>query len=309
MKIVVLDGHALNPGDLDWAPLRTLGDASVFPRTAPAEIMSRAIGAEILLTNKTPLDAACIAACPALRYIGVLATGHNVVDGAAARRRGIPVTNVPGYGTQAVAQHVFALLLELTNRVGQHAAGVRSGRWTEAPDWCYTEAPLQELAGLTLGIIGAGRIGEAVAGIGRALGMVVTVVGRGAGRTGLERVLRGSDVISLHCPLTEETRHLINATTLGWMKPGALLINTARGPLIDEPALADALRSGHLAGAGLDVLSQEPPPAGHPLLSAPNCLITPHNAWAARAARQRLLTAAMANLRAFLAGRAENVVN
>jgi glycerate dehydrogenase len=261
------------------------------------------------LTNKTPLGADTLAQLPDLRYIGVLATGYNVIDVAAARARGVAVANIPTYGTASVAQHVFALLLELTQHAGRHAQTVRDGAWARSPDWCYWEAPLIELAGLTLGIVGSGRIGQATGRIGEAFGMKVRYARRGGGRAELEEVLRTADVISLHCPLTEDTRHLVNATTLGWMKPTTFLINTSRGPLIDEPALAEALNTGRLAGAGLDVLSAEPPPAGHPLFSARNCLITPHIAWATHAARSRLLATAVANVRAFLTGRPQNVVN
>lgn len=308
-RIVVLDGHTLNPGDLSWTALEALGDCTIHAHTPTAEIVARAAGAPIILTNKTPLSAATLAALPDLRYIGVLATGYNVVDVAAARARGIPVANVPLYGTASVAQHVFALLLELTQHVGRHSASVRAGRWSESRDFCFWETPLLELSGRTLGIVGAGRIGSAVARIAEAFGMKVVFARRSGGRAELEQVLRTADVISLHCPLTDDTRHLINATTLGWMKPSVLLINTSRGPLIDEAALAAALHAGQIAGAGLDVLSTEPPPAGNPLFTAPNCVITPHIAWATRAARERLMGTAIANVAAFLAGKPENVVN
>jgi glycerate dehydrogenase len=308
-RIVVLDGHTLNPGDLSWSALEALGDCTIHAHTPAAEIVTRAAGAPIVLTNKTPLSAATLAALPDLRYLGVLATGYNVVDVAAARARGIPVANVPLYGTASVAQHVFALLLELTQHVGRHSASVRAGRWSESRDFCFWETPLLELSGRTLGIVGAGRIGSAVARIAEAFGMKVVFARRSGGRDELEQVLRTADVISLHCPLTDDTRHLINATTLGWMKPSVLLINTSRGPLIDEAALAAALHAGQIAGAGLDVLSTEPPPAGNPLFTAPNCIITPHIAWATRAARSRLMGTAIANVAAFLAGKPENVVN
>jgi glycerate dehydrogenase len=308
-RIVVLDGHTLNPGDLSWTALEALGDCTIHAHTPASEIVARAAGAPIVLTNKTPLSAATLAALPDLRYLGVLATGYNVVDVAAARARGIPVANVPLYGTASVAQHVFALLLELTQHVGRHSASVRAGRWSESRDFCFWETPLLELSGRTLGIVGAGRIGSAVARIAEAFGMKVVFARRSGGRAELEQVLRTADVISLHCPLTDDTRHLINATTLGWMKPSVLLINTSRGPLIDEAALAAALHAGQIAGAGLDVLSTEPPPAGNPLFTAPNCVITPHIAWATRAARERLMGTAIANVAAFLAGKPENVVN
>lgn len=308
-RIVVLDGYTLNPGDLSWSALEALGPLTVHDRTPPADIVARAAGAPIVLTNKTPLSAATLAQLPDLRFIGVLATGYNVVDVAAARARGVPVSNVPAYGTRSVAQHVFALLLELTQHVGHHAASVRDGRWAQCPDFTYWETPLLELDGLTLGLVGAGRIGQAVAELGRAFGLRVQFATRRGGRAELEQVLRTSDVVSLHCPLTDDTRGLINAATLALMKPTAFLINTSRGPLIDEPALAAALNSGQLAGAGLDVLSTEPPPAGHPLFSARNCLITPHLAWATTAARRRLMQVAVDNVRAFLAGTPQNVVN
>ncbi len=308
-RIIVLDGHALNPGDLSWAPLQTLGDCVLHDRTPASEIVPRSQGAQVLLTNKTPLTAATLAQLPGLRYVGVLATGYNIVDVTAARQAGIPVANVPAYGTASVAQHTFALLLELTQRTGHHAATVRDGRWTGSADWSYWDEPLIELEGLTLGIVGAGRIGQAVARIGEAFGMRVEFAARAGGRAELEKVLRHSDVVSLHCPLTDDTRGLINATTLSWMKPTALLLNTSRGPLIDEAALADALNAGRLAGAGLDVLSTEPPPGGNPLFTARHCLITPHLAWGTTAARARLLQVATDNVRAFLSGRPQNVVN
>lgn len=308
-RIVVLDGHALNPGDLAWAGLERLGDCTVHARTAAADIVTRSRGAAVVLTNKTPLDADTFAQLPDLRYVGVLATGYNVVDVVAARARGVAVANIPAYGTASVAQHVFALLLELSQHSGRHAQSVRAGDWAKSPDWCYWKSPLVELAGLTLGIVGSGRIGRAAGRIGEAFGMQVIYAGRSGGRAELEHVFRAADVISLHCPLTEATRQLINATTLGWMKSTAFLINTSRGPLIDEPALAVALNSDRLAGAGLDVLSAEPPPADHPLITAKNCLITPHLAWATHSARSRLLATAVENVRAFLAGRSQNLVN
>lgn len=308
-RIVVLDGHALNPGDLSWDPLSSLGEVVIHGRTAAPDIVARSQGAVALLTNKTPLGADTFAQLPELRYVGVLATGYNVVDVAAARARGVAVANIPAYGTASVAQHVFALLLELTQHTGLHAQSVRAGEWARSPDWCYWKGSLTELAGLTLGIVGNGRIGRAAGRIGEAFGMKVVYAGRAGGRAELEQVFRTGDVISLHCPLTDDTRHLVNATTLGWMKPAAFLINTSRGPLIDEPALADALNAGRLAGAGLDVLSAEPPPAGHPLFTAKNCLITPHLAWATHAARTRLLATAVENVRAFLAGRPQNLVS
>lgn len=316
MNIVVLDGYTLNPGDLTWNELRALGRCEIFDRTPPAEVVARAGAAEIILTNKALLPAVTISQLPRLKYVGVLATGTNVVDLAAARARGVSVTNVPAYGTRSVAQATFALLLELTNRVGHHAAAVRAGRWTQNADWCFWDAPLIELDGLTLGIIGLGRIGKAVAELGQAFGMKVighSSSGKNAPPcvtlVSLEEVFRASDVVSLHCPLTPQTQNLVNADHLRLMKPTALLLNTGRGPLVDEGALAEALNAGRLAGAGLDVLSTEPPAAGHPLLSARNCILTPHNAWGTQAARARLLRIAIENIRAFLAGAPINVVN
>lgn len=302
-RIVLLDGYTLNPGDLSWEALDELGDVSRYDRTPAAEIVPRARGAEAVLTNKTPLSRESLGQLPDLKYIGVLATGYNIVDVAAAAERGIVVTNIPEYGTQAVAEHTLALLLELARRVGDHAAGVRAGRWSANADWCYWDRPMLELFGLRLGIVGAGRIGRAFARIAEALGMTVAFAGRADGGTRLEELLRTSDVVSLHCPLTPETREIIRAETLRLMKPSALLLNTGRGPLINERDLADALNSGRIAGAGLDVLSVEPPPADHPLLQAKNCIVTPHQAWGARETRRRLFGLALENLRAYLGGR------
>ena len=317
MKIVVLDGFTLNPGDLDWSPLRALGDCVIHERTPLNRIVERAADAEIVLTNKTVLSRATLAALPNLRYVGVLATGFNVVDAAAARERNVPVANVPNYGTRSVAQHTFALLLELTQHAGQHAQTVRDGRWSASPDFCYWESPLVELDGLTMGLVGFGRIGRAVADLAVAFGLKVLVHTRTipatlpahVEMTSLDELFRRSDVVSLHCPLTPDTQQLVNATRLATMKASAFLLNTSRGPLIDETALAAALSAGLVAGAALDVLSVEPPPPDHPLLRAPHCLITPHLAWATRAARGRLLTIAVANVRGFLNGQPTNVVN
>ncbi len=316
MNICVLDGYTLNPGDLSWDELRQLGDCEIHDRTPPTEIIARAVNAEFVLTNKTPLPRATLAALPKLKYIGVLATGTNVVDLAAARERGIPVTNVPAYGSRSVAQAAFALLLELAQHTGHHAQRVRDGGWARAKDWCFWDSPLVELDGLTLGVVGMGRIGVTVAEIGRAFGLQV-IAHNPSAKSGppfvrfvdQETLFRTSDVVSLHCPLTPLTKNLVNAERLAWMKPSAYLLNTSRGPLIDEPALADALNSGRLAGAGLDVLSVEPPPAENPLLTARNCIITPHNAWATLAARSRLLHIAVENVRSFLNGKLQNVVN
>ena len=316
MRIVVLDGHTLNPGDLSWDGLRACGTCDIHPRTPPERVLDRARHAEILITNKIEIGRELIGQLPHLKYIGVTATGYNIVDLAAARQRGIPVTNVPTYGTRSVAEMVFAHLLNLTLHVGQHAQGVQEGRWTRAADFCYWDFPLAELSGKTLGIVGFGRIGRAVARVAAAFEMRVLVYdaipvapSEGVEPVDLETLFRSSDVVSLHCPLTPHTERLVNAERLAWMKPTALLINTSRGPLVDEQALADALNAGRIAGAGLDVLADEPPPADQPLLAARNCYVTPHIAWATQAARQRLLDAAVANLRAFLDGKPQNVVN
>jgi glycerate dehydrogenase len=315
MKIVVLDGYALNPGDLSWDGLKQFGSCEIYDRTPAAEVVPRAAQAAIILTNKTELTRAQLEILTPLKYIGVLATGTNVVDLAAARERNVTVTNVPAYGTKSVAQTTLALLLELTQHVGHHAETVRAGHWTRSADWSYWDRPLIELEGLTIGIVGFGRIGRAVADLAAAFGMRVLATSQ-THKDGpasvefvpLEDLFRRSDVVSLHCPLTPLTKHLVNAERLAWMKPAALLLNTSRGPLIDEPALANALNSGRIAGAGLDVLSQEPPPAGNPLLAARNCVITPHLAWATAAARARLMKIAVENLRAFLSGSPRNVV-
>jgi len=318
MKIVVLDGYTLNPGDLSWDGLKSLGNCEFYDRSSPAEVLKRAGGAEMVLVNKIVLSRETISSLPHLKYIGVTATGYNIVDVVAARERGIAVTNVPSYGTRSVAQMTFALLLELTQRVGHHAQTVRDGRWTACPDFCYWDYPLLELDGLTMGIVGFGRIGRSVANLAAAFGMKVLAHSRSSGAdvspvpvdfVDLETLFRRSDVISLHCPLTPETKHLVNAERLSWMRSSALLLNTSRGPLIDETALADALNSNRIAGAGLDVLGIEPPPANHPLLHVRNCLITPHIAWATRAARSRLLAIAIANVQAFLNGNPQNVVS
>lgn len=315
-RIVVLDGYTLNPGDLEWSPLSALGELTVHERTPAELILERAAGAGIVLTNKTPLPRSVIESLPDLKFIGVLATGYNAVDTAAAKERGIPVANVPGYGTAAVAQHVFALLLELTQRTGLHSDSVRAGDWARSVDWCYWHTPLVELSGLTMGVVGYGAIGQAVARIAQAFGMNVIAAtrtpradGGGVNFTSVDDLFRRADVVSLHCPLTPETQGLVNAARLATMKPSALLINTGRGPLIVEQDLAGALRKAVIAGAAVDVLSTEPPAADNPLLAAPHCLITPHLAWAARASRQRLLDAVADNVRAFLAGVPVHVVN
>ena len=315
MNIVVLDGYTMNPGDLSWAPLQSLGHCEIYDRTAATEVIQRAAHAEIVFTNKTLLSHNTIMQLPKLQYIGVLATGYNVVDIQAARERQIPVTNVPAYSTQSVAQMVFALLLEFTRHVGLHAEGVRRGRWSNNADFCYWEQPMIALETLTLGIVGLGAIGQAVAKLAQAFGMPVLAYQRtpkpvaGVKNVDLDTLFRDSDVISLHCPLTPATEHLINANSLALMKSSAFLINTGRGPLVDENALAEALLSSQIAGAGLDVLSVEPPKPDHPLFKLENCFITPHVAWATKTARQTLLDITVANLQAFLRGEPQNVVN
>ncbi len=315
-RIVILDTLGDFPAPFSWEPVTAIAPCEKHERSPAHTILERSRGATILLTNKTPLTAQTIAALPRLRYIGVLATGYNVVDVGAARYRGIPVANVPDYGTASVAQAVFALLLELTNHVGHHAGAVRKGRWSESPDFCFWDYPLIELAGRTFGIVGYGHIGQIVARIARAFGMHVLASTRtpkeADGVTSFvdrDTLFREADVVSLHCPLTPETQGLVNAERLASMRPGSYLINTGRGPLVDEPALATALDSGHLAGAGLDVLSAEPPRADNPLLRARNCVITPHVAWATVEARRRLVDITAANIRAFLTGRPQNIVN
>lgn len=318
MKIVVLDGYTENPGDLSWERFEALGDMTVYDRTAADEILARAKGAQVLLTNKTPLNAETLAAlAPELQYIGVLATGYNVVDIAAARSHGVPVCNIPTYGTAAVAQFVMALLLELCHHVGDHSRSVKAGDWSRCPDFCYWNTPLIELAGKTFGVVGYGRIGRAAAKLAAAFGMEVLACDAhaSAGSDGvarmvsLEELLAASDVISLHCPLFESNRGMINREAIARMKDGVLLINTSRGPLIDEQALADALHTGKVAGAGLDVLTVEPARPDNPLMKEPNCLITPHIAWAPKESRQRLMDIAVDNLKAWLAGSPQNVVN
>jgi len=316
-RIVVLDGYTLNPGDLSWEELEELGECSVYDRSSPKEVLNRAAGAEIILVNKIELSSDMIERLGSLKYIGVTATGYNIVDVEAARRRGIPVTNVPTYGTDSVAQMVFAHLLNLTQNVAHHAQTVRDGRWCSSEDFCYWDTPLIELAGLTMGIIGFGRIGRATAKLALAFGMKVIAydvkppkkMPEGGRPAKLQDVFRLADVVSLHCPLTPQTQNMVNERNLALMKKTAFLINTSRGPLIDEQALADALNNSQIAGAGLDVLTSEPPDEKNPLLRANNCHITPHIAWATRAARNRLLNEAVENVAAFLAGESRNVVN
>ena len=316
MNIIILDGYALNPGDLSYDCLRQFGELTVYDRTAPEELISRAIDADALLTNKVVLGEKEFAQLPRLRYIGVQATGYNVVDVEAARRHGITVTNIPAYSTASVAQMVMAHLLNITQRVGYYAEQNRSGRWATNPDFCYWDTPLIELADKQMGIIGFGRTGSAVAHLAKAFGMKVAAytsksqeeLPEGIIKMSLEELFRTSDVVSLHCPLTPTTHHLVNAERLALMKPTAILINTARGPIIDEQALADALNSTKIYAAGIDVLCEEPPRQGSPLLSARNCFVTPHIAWATLEARTRLLKICEENLRAFVEGSPQNVV-
>ena len=310
--IVILDGFTANPGDISWAAIEALGNCKIYDRTGEADVVARAADADIVLTNKTLITQKSLAALPRLRYIGVLATGYNTVDVQAAQQRGILVCNVPEYSTPNVTQAVFALLLELTNRTGHHSQTVHEGRWSVSPDFCYWDGELVELAGRTLGIVGYGRIGKAVAAVGRAFGMQILAHRRTASEdpqfVSLDRLLCESDVVSLHCPLVPDTKELINAARLAQMKPSAFLINTARGALIHEPDLAAALNAERIAGAGLDVLSVEPPLASNPLLSARNCVLTPHVAWATRNARLRLLEVTAANIRSYLLNRPQNVI-
>lgn len=311
MKIVVLDGYTENPGDLSWGPLQELGELTVYDRTPPEAVLERIGDAEAIYTNKTVLSRELIQAMPSVRFIGVLATGYNVVDVQAARERGIVVCNIPTYGTDAVAQYVFALLLELCHRVAHHAQAVQEGRWTACPDFCFWDYPLIELSGKTMGIVGYGRIGQRTAQIARAFGMQVLAYDafvQAEECVPLDELLERSDVVSLHCPLFPETRHIIRGETIARMKDGAILINTSRGPLVDEAALREALTSGKLYGAAVDVVSTEPVQPDNPLLGLENCLITPHIAWAPRESRQRLMDIAVENLRCFLRGAPQNIV-
>lgn len=312
MKIVILDGYTENPGDLSWDELAKLGELTVYDETPAEEILNRIGDAELVLTNKTPITAETIALKPTMRYVGVLATGYNVVDVAAAREHAVVVTNVPTYGTQAVAQYVFALLLEICHHVGHHNAEVQKGRWTNGKHFCFWDYPLIELAGKTFGVIGYGRIGRAAAQLARAFGMKVVAFdphSEGEEMVSLEELLRVSDVISLHCPLTNENTGLINRDTIAQMKDGVIIINTARGPLINENDLREALLSGKVQAAAVDVASVEPIREDNPLLGLDNCLITPHIAWAPKESRQRLMDVAVENVRAFLAGEPVNQVN
>ncbi len=316
MKIVILDGYTANPGDMSLDRLREFGELVSFDRTAPEQLLERAEGAEVLLTNKVIIDADAMSALPSLRYIGVLATGYNVVDIAEAHHRGIVVTNIPAYSTMSVAQMVMAHLLNITNQVALHAEAVREGEWQRCPDFSFTKASLIELDGLTMGIVGLGNIGMQVARMAQVMGMKVMAVSskpeeklRQLGirkAKSYEQLFREADVVSLHCPLTDETRHLVNRERLALMKPTAILINTGRGPLLDEQAVADALAAGKLYAVGVDVLTEEPPRSSCPLLHAPHCYITPHIAWASASARRRLISIAIDNVAAFLRGEAQN---
>lgn len=318
MKIVVLDGYVLNPGDLSWDGLKPFGDLIVYDRTPADEIIKRIGDAEVIFTNKTKIDKTILAACPTIKFIGVLATGYNVVDIQVAKEKNILVTNIPAYGTTAVAQFTIALLLELCHYVGEHNRSVHRGDWTSCEDWCYWNHPLIELAGKTIGMIGFGRIGQETAKIAQALGMKVLAYGSReieglASETlqyvSLDELLANSDVISLHCPLLETTQGIINKDNIAKMKDGVIIINTSRGPLIIEEDLAQALETGKVYAAGVDVVSLEPILADNPLLQAKNCIITPHIAWAAKETRVRLMSVAVSNLEKFIAHRPVNVVN
>ena len=320
MKIVVLDGYAENPGDLSWAPLEALGEVTVYDRTSltdEEETIVRLSGAEIAVTNKTPITRRVIDACPRLRYITMLATGYNVVDAAYAREKGIPLSNIPAYGTAAVGQFAIALLLEICHHAAHHSGTVHAGKWAACADWCYWDYPLIELDGKTMGIIGFGRIGQQTGRIARALGMRVLACGSHPSDSGraiadyveLDALLAASDVIALHCPLFPETEGIINRETIRKMKDGVILLNNSRGPLVVEQDLADALNSGKVYAAGLDVVSTEPIREDNPLLTAKNCIITPHISWAPRESRQRIMDTAAQNIRAYLDGAPINVVN
>lgn len=310
MKICILDGYSLNPGDLDWSPVERLGDVTLFDRTPADKIVERAADADIVLTNKVSFSADTLRQLPRLRFICVLATGYNIIDTEAAARQGVVVANIPAYSTMSVAQMAFAHILNITNHVASYAREVADGKWTNCPDFCFWDSALTELAGKTMGIVGLGNTGMATARIAVALGMKVVAMTSKSADTlpegitpaPLDDVLASADVVSLHCPLTPSTRHLINAASIAKMKPSAILINTGRGPLVDEQAVADALNGGRLAAFGADVLSQEPPRGDNPLLSARNCFLTPHIAWATIEARTRLMSTATENVRQFIAG-------
>lgn len=317
MKIVELDGYAANPGDLSWEPLKELGELTVYDRTPASLVVERAKDADIILINKVLITEEVLSQLPRLKYIGVLATGYNVVDVKAATKRGIVVTNIPAYSTESVAQMTFAHILNITNRIGHYARQSREGRWSSNPDFCYWDTQLWELSGKTIGIVGLGNIGMRVATIARYFGMDVFAytsknsadLPEGIQKTTLDGLFAVSDIVSLHCPLTADTRHLINRESLEKMKEGSILINTGRGPLVDEEAVADALASGHLGGYGADVMIDEPPSPNNPLLAQRNAFITPHIAWATREARQRLMDICVRNVKAFIEGKRLNAVN
>lgn len=315
MKIVVTDGYALNPGDMSWNTISKLGELAIYDRTSPQEIFERCMDADVILSNKTEFSRENIDRLHNVKLISVLATGYNVIDIEAAKNKGIVVCNVPAYGTDSVAQHAFALILEIANKISIHIASVANGEWQQCPDYSYSKQPLIELAGKTLGIVGLGNIGMQTAKLGVAFGMRVIYSSRHDKHTGIgefkriEDVFRESDFVSLHCPLTDTTQEFVNRQLLQSMKPTAYLINTSRGQLINESDLADALNNNIIAGAALDVLSKEPPGDGNPLLKAKNCIITPHNAWSTKEARQRILDITAQNIKAFLDGHPKNVVN
>ncbi len=318
MKIVVLDGYALNPNDLSWEWLKKLGECEIYDRTPQNKILERCQGADIILTNKTPLTAETLKKIPTLKYIALLSTGYNIVDCDCAKELGVPVSNIPSYSTNAVAQLTFSLILEITNAVGLHSQSVKAGEWSACPDFCYWRTPLTELCGKTLGIVGFGQIGQAVADIAEAFKMnVIATSGHETDQShrksfrwvDMDTLCRESDVISLHCPLTEKTTGLVNADFISKCRDGAIIINTSRGPVVDDFALAEALNRGKLRGAGLDVLTTEPPKADNPLLSAENCFITPHIAWAGFETRERLMNILRENVNAYLNSTPQNVVN
>lgn len=316
LNIVILDGYASNPGDLSWEALKALGNLTVYDRTKPEDIEQRAAQADIILTNKVAFGADLMDRLPRLKYIGVLATGYNIIDTEAAAQRGIVVTNIPAYSSDSVAQMTFAHILNITNRIGHYARQCREGRWSDSPDFCYWDTPLMELAGKTIGIVGLGSIGGRVAQLARDFGMDVYAftsknsvdLPEGIQKATMEGLLGISDILTLHCPLNSETFELINAETLAQMKRGAILINTGRGQLVNEAAVAEALKSGQLSAYGADVMCQEPPLRDNPLLHCPNAYLTPHVAWASKAARQRLLSIAIENVRAFINGTPQNKV-
>lgn len=317
MKIVVLDGYTENPGDLSWEGLEKLGEVTVYDRTPAEEIVNRIGDAEVVITNKTPISRATMEACPNIRYIAILATGYNVVDVNAAKEKGIPVSNVPTYGTAAVGQFAIAMLLEICHHVAHHSDTVYAGKWNSCADWCYWDYPLIELDGKTMGVIGFGRIGQATGKIAKAMGMKLLAYDSFPSESGrllaeyvdLDTLLANSDVIALHCPLFPETEGIINKDTIAKMKDGVILLNNSRGPLIVEQDVADALNSGKIYAAGLDVVSTEPIKNDNPLLTAKNCFITPHISWAPKESRQRIMDCTVSNVAAFLAGAPVNVVN